>query len=111
MKHKIFAVYNGESFSFTITDNVWWMKHWKRFVGITLSKNNVYLKRSIKEALERNRFIVGHEAIHIYQAKKLGWKFIPVYLWEWYKAGFSYRDNVMEKEAYNNQHTVEWTYL
>lgn len=49
---------------------------------------------------EKKLILMNHEAIHRAQAKELGWKFIPVYLWEWYQAGFSYRGNRLEIEAY-----------
>jgi hypothetical protein len=111
MKHRIVALYKDKWLEFTIVDETWWMRWWKNFGGITLSKNTVYLKRSLSDALARNKHIVGHEAIHIYQAEILGWKFIPVYLWHWMKAGFKYRENIMEQEAYNNERDVKWTYL
>jgi hypothetical protein len=111
MKHKIAARYKDTWIYFTIVDETWWMSWWKNFAGITLSKNSVYLKRTLADALLRNKYIVGHEAIHIYQATVLGWRFIPVYLWYWMKAGFKYRENIMEQEAYNNERDVEWIYL
>jgi hypothetical protein len=107
MLYKIIAIYRNEKFSFYIKDQTRWLQH-TNIAAIVLSKNTAHFKRPLKTAIQTIPHIVGHEAIHIYQARKLGWTYLPIYIWEWAKAGFRYKENVMEKEAFQNESTVEW---
>jgi hypothetical protein len=106
--YKIVATYKGETFSFIAKEKVRWLRFRRNIAAIVLSKNTAHFKRALDVAVLYNIHIIGHEAIHIYQARKLGWKYLPVYLWNWAKAGFKYRENIMEQEAFQNEHLVDW---
>lgn len=107
MKYKIIATYKDETFSFIAKEKTWWLQR-STIAAIVLSKNTAHFKRALDMAAMRKPTIIGHEAIHIYQARKLGWKYLPKYLWEWARAGFKYRENIMEQEAFQNEHIVVW---
>jgi hypothetical protein len=108
MKHRISATYQNETFEFILYDHAQWLTLLHKVAGITLTKNTVFVKYQLATLPYLIPTLVGHEAIHIHQARKLGWKFIPVYLWKWARAGFRYRENPMEIEAYAYQSTVRW---
>jgi hypothetical protein len=108
MKHRISATYKNETFEFVLYDCTQWLTLLHKVAGITLTENVVFVKYQLKTLQYLIPTLVGHEAIHIYQARKLGWKFLPVYLWKWARAGFRYRENPMEIEAYTYQSTVQW---
>ena len=57
----------------------------------------------ISSEYESDKVLIRHERIHQAQAKELGWRYLPVYLKEWARAGFSYRQNRMKIEAYRFQ--------
>lgn len=105
---KVEATYLGETYQFKLKDEVWWLWLLHGVGGITLSKRTVRLKRKIGEALKRNPDLIGHETVHVYQARKLGWKYLFVYLRQAFKAGFKKRNIPMEHEAYNDEHNVKW---
>jgi hypothetical protein len=107
VKYKIIATYKDETFSFIAKENTWWLQR-STIAAIVLSKKTALFKRTLDEAAVYHPAIIGHEAIHIYQARKLGWKYLPKYLWEWARAGFKYRENIMEQEAFQNEHIVVW---
>jgi hypothetical protein len=111
MKRKIKATYKEKTFEFCVYENTWWMKPFKKYVGITLSSNHVFLTKSFEQTCKMGLHIIGHEAIHVYQARLLGWKFIPVYLWKFIKHGFDYNKNPMEVEAYKYEKNVRWETL
>lgn len=104
MKYRIEATYKNQTFQFNLYDNVKWLKILYKTAGITLTANHVFVKYDLQEIPT----IVGHEAIHVHQARNLGWKYLPTYVWEWIRAGCSYSQNTMEIEAYDNEHTVTW---
>lgn len=54
------------------------------------------------DALERLP-LIRHELVHIRQWQRYGWTFLPRYIWGWIFAGFSYRQNPLEKEAYGDE--------
>jgi hypothetical protein len=110
MTYKIMAFYKDEKYSFLVKDNVTLLKFFSWIAAIVLNKKIAYVKRPLHEALARNRYLIAHEAIHIYQARMLGWKYIPMYLWHWMRAGFKYRENIMEQEAYTNERIVYWNF-
>lgn len=107
-KWKVEATYLEETYQFTLKDEVWWLWLLHGVGGITLSKRTIRLKRKIGDALRRNPDIIGHEAVHVYQARKLGWKYLPTYIIQAIKAGFKKDNIVMEHEAYNDEHNVDW---
>lgn len=89
--------------TFDVLDNVWWLKLLVGVGGITLSQNTVRLRYDFDTALDRNPFIIVHEAVHIQQARALGWKYLPTYLWQAVKGGFKKSNIPMEQEAYQKQ--------
>ena len=107
MKYKIIATYKGETFSFIAKEKTWWLQR-SNIAGIVLSKNTANFKAKLAIITMFKPSLIGHEAIHIYQARKLGWRYLPKYLWEWARAGFKYRENIMEQEAFQNEHIVDW---
>ena len=111
MKHRISATYKHETFEFVLYDHARWLTLLYKVAGITLSKHAVFVKYHLTALPYLIPTLVGHEAIHIYQARKLGWKYIPVYLWKWARAGFRYRKNPMEVEAYTYEDTVQWNLI
>lgn len=108
MTYRIRATHENKTVEFYVYDQTWWLKLFYSTGGITLGKQSVYLKRTLAEALERNPYIVAHEAIHILQAHTLGWKYIPTYIWQAITAGFVKSNIPMEREAYTHEHRVVW---
>jgi hypothetical protein len=78
--------------------------------GITLSKNTTRVKYDIKAAVYFNRYLLCHEATHILQARKLGWKYLPTYLWQAIKALFRKHNIPLEIEAYANEKKGKYSY-
>jgi hypothetical protein len=74
--------------------------------GITLSANHVFLKYRLEFVLVYLPNIIGNEAIHVLQARKLGWKYLPTYALQAIKAKFVKRNIPMEQESYANEHNV-----
>lgn len=107
-KWKVEAIYLGETYRFTLKDEVWWLWLLHGVGGITLSKRTVRLKRKIGDALRRNPDIIGHEAVHVYQARELGWKYLFVYFGQAIRAGFKKSKIQMEHDAYVDEGNVEW---
>lgn len=56
----------------------------------------------------KNRRLIAHELKHIEQARKLGPLFIPVYIFRWILAGFSYTNHPMEIDAREAEQTVKY---
>jgi hypothetical protein len=108
MKYRIRATHNNQTFEFNLYDSTWWLRLLYNTGGITLGSKSVYLKRTLTEAINRNKFIVGHEAIHIIQANTLGWKYIPTYIWQAIKVFFIKHNIPMEREAYTKEQQVSW---
>ena len=108
MKFRIRATYKNETFEFNLYDHARWLTLLYKTGGICLSKNLVFLKYTLDFFLFYNSHIVAHEAIHVYQARKLGWKYIPTYIWQALKAGLDKHKIPMEIEAYTNEQSVDW---
>jgi len=49
--------------------------------------------------LATNVRLIAHELRHVTDAKRLGWRWIPTYVWLWARAGFSYWNHPMEVVA------------
>lgn len=105
MKYKVQV--GGEAFpeplTFDVLDSVWWLKLLSGVGGITLSSNTIRLRYDLDTALDRNPFIIVHEAIHIRQAREKGIMYLPTYLWQAIKGGFKKSNIPMEQEAYSKQ--------
>lgn len=97
---------------------VWWgadlngeMKIGKTTVWVASTAqtfgNRIYIKEDHKIGDTQQLIIVAHELVHTLQAKRLGSvdKFCEEYMNGW-SNGFSYEDNIMEREAQN----VEFRY-
>jgi len=105
---RVEATYLGETFQFNLKDGVWWLWLFRGIGGITLSKRTVRIKRTIGDALRRNPYLVGHEAVHVYQARQLGWKYLFVYMNQAIRAKFKKQNIQMEHEAYIDEDNVDW---
>jgi hypothetical protein len=58
---------------------------------------------------KNNKILINHELIHIEQIKDCGViMFYILYLWYWIKFGFSYRKNLFEIEAFDNDRDFEY---
>lgn len=44
----------------------------------------------------RGMALIAHEAVHIGQVRKLGWRFYPKYLWGQFRCGFRHDSHEME---------------
>lgn len=108
MKYKITATYKDETFEFYIYDHARWLTLFYKTTGVTFTKNSVFLKFVLQFYLSYYPIVIGHEAVHVYQARKLGWKYLPTYILQAIKAKFIKRNIPMEIEAYNNEHLVVW---
>ena len=108
MKYRIRATYKDETFEFNVYDRARWLTLLYKTGGITLGKNLVFLKYGLDFFLYYNPNIIGHEAIHVYQARKLGWKFLPTYVWQALRAGLKKSKIPMEIEAYQYEASVPW---
>jgi hypothetical protein len=65
------------------------------FIGwVPLPRTIIY-----KNGYTPNKRFVAHELCHVVQYEKYGWKFLPVYVWQWVTSGFSYMKIPMEMEA------------
>lgn len=106
MKYRIRATYNEETFEFNLYDHARWLTLLYKTAGITLSANHVFLKYRLEFVSVYLPNIIGHEAIHVLQARKLGWKYLPTYVLQAIKAKFIKRNIPMEQEAYANEHKV-----
>jgi hypothetical protein len=60
------------------------------------------------EKWAKNVRLIAHELKHIEQARKLGPFFIPVYIFRWVLAGFSYTNHPMEIEAREAEQTIKY---
>lgn len=108
MKYTISATYKNETFTFNLYDNMRWLSVLYKTGGITLGKNTVHLKYPLEYFLAYNNHIVGHEAVHVYQARHYGWKYLLTYIIQAIRANFRKRNIPMEIEAYANEHIVTW---
>jgi RsiW-degrading membrane proteinase PrsW (M82 family) len=54
--------------------------------------------------LATNLRLIAHELRHTTDAKRLGWRWIPTYVWLWARAGFSYWNHPMEIAARRAEH-------
>lgn len=109
MRYNIHARIDGEEFVFVIRDNARFLWLLPNTGGITLGKNMVFVKRRLRDAIYLNYHIVEHEAVHVRQAHRLGWKYLPTYILQAIKAWFV-KDNIpMEREAYDMERKVYWT--
>jgi len=97
--------------TFTVEDNVWWLKLLPNVGGITLSGNLVRLRYKMAEALQNNPTILVHEAVHVIQARNKGLGYLPAYLLQAIKAGFKKANIPMEQEAYAYQTKGEYLIL
>jgi hypothetical protein len=111
MSYTIRATYKGQTFDFTLHDGQRWLALLDNIAGITLTSKRIFTKYTLSAIEHLIPTLIGHEAVHIYQARKLGWKYLPVYVWEWIKAGCKYRQNSMEIEATANERIVTWEVL
>lgn len=109
MKYRIQATINNETFEFNLYDHARWLTLLYKTGGITLGKNTVFLKYDLATFNYLNPNIVGHEAIHIRQAHRMGWKYLPTYIKQMFQAKFVKRNIPMEQEAYANEHLVSWS--
>lgn len=108
MKHHIRARIDGEEFAFVIRDDARFLWLLPNTGGITLGKNIVFVKRTLPKAIDHYYHIVGHEAVHVRQAHRMGWKYLPTYILQAIKAGFVKANIPMEREAYAMEGKVEW---
>lgn len=69
---------------------------WLPIGGLVLSRRRIRFKRSRQEI---PLYLVGHEMVHIAQAHRMGWRYLPAYLWGWIAAGFRHDHHRMEREA------------
>lgn len=115
MKHRIKAILYADDGTYTnpvdtieynLYDNQKWISILRGFGGITLSKNCVCLKRSIHTSS-----LIPHETIHVIQARDMGWKYLPTYIWQAVRGLFNREKIPMEIEAYAKQHLVIWQKL
>lgn len=75
-----------------------------RFLGMTWF-GWLVIRRGRELKYPEDKYLYNHEKIHLDQAREIGsWsKFYYIYLLEWIKAGFRYRENPLEKEAFLHQ--------
>lgn len=106
MKHRVKVWIDDEIFEFNVYDNQRWFALMPGFGGITLSKNLVFVKRSIEKT-----GLIRHEAVHVQQARKMGWKYLPTYLFQAIRGGFNRSKIPMEIEAYAKEENVFWQKL
>lgn len=76
---------------------------WDGIGGLTLSRSAVRFKRD-RAALPLH--LVGHELVHCVQARRLGWRYLPTYLWWGLRHGFAHERHPMEREA--DQYARGW---
>lgn len=66
--------------------------------GIALPPLGVILNARL--APDTRALVLRHELVHWEQARRYGWLgFYLRYVWEWVRAGFSYTNHPMEREA------------
>jgi len=61
--------------------------------------------------LATNIRLIAHELRHITDAKRLGWRWIPTYIWLWAKYDFNYHAHPMERAARlaeQDPNYIEW---
>jgi hypothetical protein len=108
MKYRIRATYNNETFEFNLYDHARWLTLLYKTAGIALSTNHVFLKYPLEFVNVYMPRLVGHEAVHVLQARRMKWKYLPTYVLQAIKAKFKKRNIPMEQEAYANEHLVTW---
>jgi hypothetical protein len=108
MRYRIRATYNDETFEFNLYDHARWLTLLYKTAGIALSANHVFLKYPLEFVNVYMPSLVGHEAIHVLQARRMKWKYLPTYVLQAIKAKFIKRNIPMEQEAYGNEHLVTW---
>lgn len=69
---------------------------------------NIYIKDPRRQGSDRQLALIAHEMMHTHQTARSGDLngFFDEYCRGFYQAGFSYRDNELEKEAYELQSQV-----
>jgi hypothetical protein len=77
----------------------WWFRS-TQFTAITVGTCTI----SCGDVAD-NPTVIAHESCHARQAMRWGPLFIPAYLCGWALAGFDYRANTFEVEAYAAQDT------
>ena len=90
---------NGWAATYVVVDNVWWLKPFKRLQGITLGRK-VRLPQEIHAALQNNMLLLCHEGVHVIQRRRLGWKYLPVMIFQYVTRLFVKQWIPLEKEAY-----------
>lgn len=88
-----------------VHDNQRWIG-WFGAGGITLSRSWVGVARPLAEALVRNPKLLAHEAVHVVQAERLGWRWLLAYAWAGIRALFRYRNISYEHEAFTRESAV-----
>ncbi len=85
----------------------------KGFIGITIWPHT-YIRYD-KEYIIKSRGLnyleklINHEKIHLKQWVEFGIILFPIfYAIGWLIAGFSYRNNFLEKEAYDNEYDINY---
>ena len=69
---------------------------WDGVGGLTLSRSTVRFKRD-RAIIPLH--MIGHELVHCQQARRLGWRYLPRYLWLGLRHGFAHERHPMEVEA------------
>ncbi len=58
----------------------------------------------MQEAFASDESVLAHELVHVEQARRYGWRWVPAYLWAsvqaWRRGEHWYYDNKFEREAY-----------
>lgn len=67
-----------------------------RFNAIVLF-GTCYANVEVKDSFLR------HEETHARQQKELGWRFYTIYILQWIRTGFNYKEIPLEKEARANE--------
>jgi hypothetical protein len=101
------ALNRATGVGFTVLDRCWWLWPLWSVGAVTPGPRVVWVKRSLSEALTRNPSLLNHEAVHIQQAREMGWKYLPTYFWKMVTCGFRRHHHPMELDAYIRQHVQD----
>lgn len=84
-----------------------------KFIAKIWGENKIYVDKyywpNLATMLTKaeGRRIICHETVHQVQIARWGWtQFMIRYAWGYVKAGFSYRNNALEREAYSREYVL-----
>lgn len=93
--------------TFTVRDGCWWLRLLPGVNAMTWDGHTVWCKRSLADTQARHPTVLNHEAVHVQQARRLGWRFKWRYLALLVRYGYLRHPMEVEARRHAGDHYVE----